>query len=106
MIATAWNNGQHHQSGAGYGIKISEQDRDRLFKKEWKSVVLKIEGYDNEVEVNIDKPSFWGETCRELISKEVGLWLIANNNAKWDKGNPPKLRLEPLNERKFKVELI
>ena len=22
MIVTAWNNGRHHQSGAGYGLKI------------------------------------------------------------------------------------
>lgn len=105
MIASAWNNGDYHQSGTGYGIKINEQDRDRFFKKEWQSVFLKLEGQDNEVEVNIDKPSFWGKVCRELISKEIGLWIIRNNKGRWDKGNPPRLKLEPANERRFSVSL-
>jgi len=29
--AKAWNNGQHHASGAGYGIKFSREERDRGF---------------------------------------------------------------------------
>ena len=105
MIATVCNNGQHHQSGAGYGIKINEQDRDRFFQRGWTDIILKLEGQSKEVEVNIDKPSFWGKTCRELISKEIGLWLFANNIGAWNKGNPPKLRLEPSGERRFNVSL-
>ena len=105
MFASVWNNGQHHQSGAGYGIKISEQDRDKFFQKEWNNVILRLEGQSKEVKVNIDKSSFWGQTCRELISKDIGLWLFANNKGTWIKGNPPKLRLEPSGDGKFNVTL-
>ena len=95
MIATAWNNGKHHPSGAGHGLKLHMQDRDRYFIKAWKTVVLELEGYSETVEVNVDKPSFWGPTRRELISKHIGIWLIANNLAPWSKGKPPKLNLKP-----------
>ena len=105
MIVTAWNNGKHHQSGAGYGIKISEQDRDRFFQRKWNSVILLLGNESSSVEVNIDKPSFWGKVCRELISKEIGLWLFANSIGTWDKGNPPKLKLEPLGEKRFQVTI-
>jgi len=28
----AWNNGQHHKSGAGYGVKFFAVDRDYLWE--------------------------------------------------------------------------
>ena len=28
MIVTAWNNGPHNTSGAGYGVKVSAGDRE------------------------------------------------------------------------------
>ena len=44
MKARAWNNGEHHPSGAGYGIRLTAEDRDQYFKKEWKSVTLILDG--------------------------------------------------------------
>lgn len=105
MIVTAWNNGSHHSSGAGYGLKLQSQDRDRYLHRDWKTIILELEGYSKLVEVNIDKPSFWGPVCRELISKHIGTWLIENNLAPWLKGNPPKLNLEPLGGNKFLLRL-
>ncbi len=99
MIVTAWNNGQHHPSGAGYGLKITVADRDRYFHREWRSVTLILEGQTQPIEINISKPSFWGETCHELISAEIGRWLKQNGLTPWAKGNPPKLVLEPMSER-------
>ena len=34
-IVTAWKNGAHHSSGAGYGVKLTTKDRDAYLKREW-----------------------------------------------------------------------
>lgn len=105
MIVKAWNNGQHYPTGAGYGLKIDAADRNLYFRREWKSVTLVLEGQVMPVEINIAKPSFWGKTCRELISAEIGRWLIKNKLTPWMKKNPPKLVLEPLSEaRHFQLK--
>ncbi len=99
----AWNNGRHHTSGAGYDLKIKIVDRDHYFDPTWKSVFLYLEGNSHPVEINIGKQSFWGSTCRELINKEIGVWLRANNLAPWPKSKPPKLPLGVVGNQEFKV---
>ena len=106
MIAKAWNNGDHKPSGVGYGLKIDAEDRDRFFHRDWKVVVLALEGKKDDVTVNVRKKSFWTPECRELINKQVGLWLIKNGKAPWPKGRPPKIRLEPTSGNRFKAEFI
>jgi hypothetical protein len=101
IIVTAWNNGAHNKSGAGYGVKLEVRDRDRFFRREWKTIILELEGFPDEIEVNIVKPSFWETTCRELINIEIGRWLIHNGLAPWPKGHPPKLSLECLEKNCF-----
>lgn len=59
-------------------------------------VFLNLEGRDDDMPLNTDKESFWNDTCRELISKEIGIWLINNGKAPWPKGRPSRLRLEPV----------
>ncbi len=103
MIVVAWNNGDHHPSGAGYGLKISIQDRDTYFKPEWNSIFLEIEGETNLIEININKASFWNKICRELINSSIGKWLIKQGLAPWPKGNPPTFILEPIAGNRFKV---
>ena len=103
MIVTAWNNGRHHKSGAGYGIKISVEDRDRFFNSTWKTVILELEGYSHSVEVNINKTSFWNTSCRELISKDIGLWLRQRGLAPWTKRKPPKLEMVPVKDNRFEL---
>ena len=76
FVGTAWNNGSHQPSGAGYGIKLMPRDRDKYFRRP--EVFLNLEGRTGDIPVNTDKQSFWNDTCRELISKEIGLWLIDN----------------------------
>jgi hypothetical protein len=97
---TARNSGKHCSSGAGYGIKFSVVDRDRYFRKAWQSVFVHLPS-GMQVEVSTDKDSFWNESCRELICKEIGQWLIDNRLAPWPARLPPKFNVEPKSERHF-----
>jgi len=63
-------------------------DREQFFKKDWKSVVLELEGSTVQVEVNVGKPSFWRPGCGELISREIRIWLKENGLGSWPRGNP------------------
>jgi hypothetical protein len=103
IIVTAWNNGQHHASGAGYGFKVSLKDRDKHFERGWKTVALKLPGVEHLVHVNIEKHSFWNTSCRELISLEIGKWLLRASLAPWPKGSPPKLALRATRSGEFEV---
>ena len=105
MIVTAWNNGKHHKTGAGYGFKLNAVDRDREIDKKWKFIVVQLPN-GKLVEANIDKPSFWSETCREIINKEFGEWLISNGLAPWPKGSPPQFQLTLLSANQFKLSGI
>jgi len=105
MNVTAWNNGSYKESGAGYGLKVSKSDRDQYFKREWGTILLELEGYSTSVEVNIRKKSFWEGTCREMICKDIGLWLLQNGLAPWPKRKPPKLYLVPKGGNKFFLKL-
>jgi hypothetical protein len=104
ITATAWNNGRHHRSGAGYGLKISASDRDLHFNRMWKSVELRI-GDGTPITVKVDKPSFWNDTCRELISVEIGRWFLANRFAPWPAGRPPRFTLIPTAPAVFEVRI-
>jgi hypothetical protein len=103
MHVTAWNNGQHYRTGAGYGFKLRADDRDRHFKKTWTTVFVALPGVAEEVEFNINKSSFWGGTCRELINRVFGQWLIQRGYAPWSSGAPPKFDLVLVRANHFKL---
>ena len=103
MIVTAWNNGKHHQSGAGYGLKLSIVDRDLYFNRGWGNALIRLQGESSNISVNINKMSFWDIRCRELISKDIGKWLIKNKKTPWAKGHPPKMAMEHLTQNIFEV---
>ena len=103
MQVTAWTNGQHHRTGAGYGFKLRAEDRDRFFDKSWSSVFVSLPGMSKEVEVSVAKTSFWGGTCRELINREFGQWLRERRYAPWASGSPPKFDLVPVRGNHFKL---
>lgn len=104
MIVTAWKNSKNQSQGAGYGLKVSQDDRDRYFQQEWKSVILELEGIAQQAKVNIAKASFWDGTCRELISSEIRRWLLQNKLAPWPKSRPLKLLLKPLGGNRFRLK--
>jgi hypothetical protein len=105
MIVTAWNNGAHHASGAGYGLKIGARDRKHYFKKEWHYIVLELEENVDPVIINIKKQSFWSKACGELINIQIGQWFKEKGIALWPRGFPPKLILEPISGNRFRVKI-
>ena len=60
MIVTGWNNGDHQKSGAGYGVKLNADDRDRFFKRDWETIILEMEGSSDSIEVQCCKAIFLG----------------------------------------------
>jgi hypothetical protein len=102
MRATGWNNGSHHPNGSGYGLRISNADRDRFFNPGWREVRLKLEA-DRVVIVPI-APSFW-RGCTELRSRYIGHWLIRRGLAPWPEGKPPAFTLERVEANHFAVSL-
>lgn len=99
--AVAWSNG-----GKTFGLKISEQDRDLNLVRDWGTIYLELPGTDEAVEVNIDKASMWEGTCRELISRKIGDWLKREGKMPWPKGHPPRVSMEFVGDRTFKVVLL
>lgn len=104
MEVTAWNNGKHLVTGAGYGFKVNAKDRDQHFERSWKTVLVSLPGEERDVDVNIEKSSFWSETCHELINREFGRWLLENGYAPWSSGEPPKFRLLHEHGNHFRLE--
>lgn len=103
MIVKAWNNGAHSRNGKGYGFRVSPEDRDVFFKKEWASILLEMDGEPQPEEVKLDE-AFWSEEGCELMSQALGRWLRRNGLAPWVRGNPPSVVLEPVEENRFRVE--
>jgi len=104
FTVTVWHNGNPSKTGSGYGLKISIDDRDTYFKKSAKSVVLHLSGQTGTISVNTDKSSFWSPICRELVSKDIGAWLIANKMGKWARWSPPKLTMISLGNNEFRLK--
>jgi hypothetical protein len=103
FFAVAWNNGAYHTTGAGYGLKLSAADRDAHIRREWRHVSLVLPGRQKPLHVNIDKSSFWNDTCRELISRDIGAWLIAQGLGRWSNGEPPRIGLRVRGDGAFDV---
>jgi len=109
MIWTVWNNGSFRGTGAGYGFKISYENRLKHFQKSWTlaTVILTGDGETIEVTSNVAKKSFRAELCGELIKKEFGIWLIGKGFFSWPKGQPSKFKVLKVGDRRFKiVELL
>ncbi len=104
MQWSAWNNGQPRPSGAGYGLKVPIADRDAHFSRSQRTIILELpRGAEFVgVPINVGKDSF-GTECRELISKEIGLWLMDQGLAPWPKGQPPKIDVEQVGVGRFRV---
>jgi hypothetical protein len=102
MRATAWNNGTHKASGAGYGLRISQKDRDRLFDPRWREVVFEL-GREAEATAVLSE-SFW-RSCSELRSAEIGRWLRRHNLAPWPNGRPPAFEVRQLSDNRFAIDL-
>ncbi len=52
MIWTAWHNGSPQPSGAGYGLKITAEDRDRHVDRTWQTIIVELRGLRRSRGVN------------------------------------------------------
>lgn len=91
--ASAWNNGNPNKNtGSGYGLRIDASFASIVFNSTWKTIVLHFQGQNKPITVNIS-PSAQSGGCPELRSKDIGSWLIANNNHQWNNNQPPRFTL-------------
>ena len=81
MIATGWSNGQPAETGAGYGIKISKQDRDTHLDTSWTYVTVEFDDGTAPITASLS-PGFW-KKCPELRSSAIGRWLLRHRLAPW-----------------------
>ena len=104
LVWTAWKNASH-TSATAYGLRVPIADRDKLFDKRWPSVVLELptEHGFTEIEVSLAKASFWTAKCHELVSEDIGRWLRARRLVPWTTHRPPKLLVEEMGSRRFRV---
>jgi hypothetical protein len=101
MEVTAWNNGQHHESGAGYAIRISINDRDNFFQEDWQDVTIEFPD-GTSIEANLTD-TFW-ETCPEIRSQAIGRWIRTRGEAPWPARQPPHYRLILVRDQRFRLE--
>jgi hypothetical protein len=86
MRVIGWSNGQPRPAGAGYGVRLSDHDRDDYFDPGWYEVVVNLDQGES-VSVPLSK-SFW-RSCPELRSAAIGRWLLRNRLVPWPRGLPP-----------------
>jgi len=103
MIVIGFNNGSPDDiTGAGYGLRIKQKDRDKFFQKNWKSINIIINSKQS-INVKLSK-SFWKE-CIELRSSAIGKWMIDNELAPWSKGKPSKFNMELIGNKQFQLQI-
>jgi len=102
ISVTGWSNGQPHRTGAGYGVRLSDHDRDTYFDPGWNEVVVDLD-HGESVVVSLSK-SFW-RSCPELRSAAIGRWLLRNGLAPWSRGLPPALALIPVDGNRFALRM-
>ena len=101
MKVSGWSNGTpNDRTGAGYGVRIRYNDRDRYFQRNWDSVEVVLD--DGEV-VNVSLSETFWTTCPELRSSVIGRWMINQGVIPWAKGKPPEFDLEPIGDRRFRL---
>ena len=91
---------------ADYGLKVSVADRDHFFRRDRRTVTLRLVAGSGlvDVEVNRAKDSFWNGSCRELIARDIDRWLFDLGLAPWPKGRPPRFDLTPIEPGVFQVQ--
>lgn len=102
MVLTAWSNGKN-----SFGFKISKYARDKFFDRNLKTAILELPAKDGFItaEANINKASFWNNTCRELISQQIKNWLVQNKLFPWKKHHPPKFKADKIDSNRFRVTM-
>lgn len=99
MEVSAWNDDNHFETGAGYGIRISKKDR-HYFNRNWTSVRIRIqERPDFTAQIT---ESFW-RNCHEIRDHNIGKWFISLKHRYWRKYHTPKFELIHLEDNLFEL---
>jgi hypothetical protein len=99
----AWSNGRPLPTGAGYGVRLSDRDRDEHFDPQWREVMVDLGGGET-VSVSLSE-SFW-RSCPELRSAAIGRWLLRNGLAPWPLGKPSAALLIPAGSNRFSLRRL
>jgi hypothetical protein len=103
MHATAWHGGGDGHEPGGYGLKLTQLERDRNFDRSWDHVLIQLEN-GITARVNVSE-SFW-RRCSELRSADIGRWLLSSGAAPWLRGSPPGVVLIPVEGNTFTARLL
>ncbi len=88
MITTTWNNGAHHQTGAGYGLRFQKADVRAHFQPHWVKVKFEATyGQHNQV-FDLPLAATFYPKCHEIRSKQIGQWFQKIGINHWSKGKP------------------
>ena len=74
------------------GFKLTAHDRDNFLRPDQMTITLFLEGEREPIEIVTGKASMWHGTCRELLKKEIGQWLLKAKLAPWPKHHPERRR--------------
>ncbi len=85
--------------GYRFGLRIPRAVRESVFKRNWKTVQLRIG--KEVVSINLP-PSFWRK-CHELVNSAIGNWLKSTGLDQWEYGNPPKIKVKHLGNNQFEI---
>lgn len=85
--------------GNALGLKVRRADRDNLFKREWDSVELIIDGQSISIYLS---DSFWNQ-CHEFRDARIDAWLRNKNLHQWDKGFPHRFKVKHLGRNQFEM---
>ena len=99
----AWSNGRPLPTGAGYGVRLSDHDRDEHFDPQWREVLVDL-GEGESVPVSLSEP-FW-RSCPELRSAAIGRWLFRDGLAPWPRGKPSAALLIPAGSNRFSLRKL
>jgi hypothetical protein len=100
---TAWSNGHPLPTGAGYGVRLSDRDRDKYFDPGWDEVIIDLD-QGEKVPVSLSH-SFW-RSCSELRSAAIGRWLLRNGLAPWSRRSPPTMLLSKVEGNWFNLRRL
>ncbi len=98
MQASAW-----HGGGSTYGIRVGKPNRDKYFDRSWKYIQVEIDGEFHEFELT---NGFWNK-CPEFRDRGtlvIRQWLHRYRSLQWPLGQPPKMKLVPLGNGRFRLE--
>ena len=90
MLVSCWK-------GGTYGIRITKDDRNRFFQRQWTTVTVTAGSNTSTHKI---EGTFW-TTCPELRGGAIKDYVLAQGHSSWKTGNPPKLTLTPNHGNSF-----